>query len=210
MQQFLCWPCIHSLIAFLKGENQNPIEWEERCDIVNKVRMQLLESLLVAGRFDNIPDLMKFATLLDPRHKSLSFVPLEQSDKLYRKFEAEAQLLFPNLLVGENQEGQHNKPFLSIFPKQKNIQGISQEIPIYKTIPDCLEHTDPLLWWKDHCSRFPVLAKLARRYLCIPASSAPSERVFSKMNIIVSKRRSQLEVERVERLLLLSMNSQYL
>ena len=39
---------------------------------------------------------------------------------------------------------------------------------------------DPLAWWKLHDSLFPRVSKLARKYLAIPASSAPSERVFSR------------------------------
>ena len=37
---------------------------------------------------------------------------------------------------------------------------------------------DPLAWWKMHDGQFPTIAKLARKYLAIPASSATSERVF--------------------------------
>jgi hypothetical protein len=40
--------------------------------------------------------------------------------------------------------------------------------------------TDPLVWWKTHCLRFPRLARLARQSLRVPATSVPSEPVFSK------------------------------
>ena len=39
---------------------------------------------------------------------------------------------------------------------------------------------DPLAWCKMHDGQFPTIAKLARKYLAIPVSSAPSERVFSR------------------------------
>lgn len=38
---------------------------------------------------------------------------------------------------------------------------------------------DVLQWWKRQCQEFPRLSKLTRHVLCIPASSAPSERAFS-------------------------------
>ena len=40
----------------------------------------------------------------------------------------------------------------------------------------------PLSWWKSQGALlFPILAKLAKtKYLCIPATSAPSERVWSR------------------------------
>ncbi len=38
---------------------------------------------------------------------------------------------------------------------------------------------DLFKWWQKNCIRFPVLAKLARMYLAIPASSTSCERIFS-------------------------------
>ena len=38
---------------------------------------------------------------------------------------------------------------------------------------------DPMTWWKCHETSFPIISKLARKYLVIPASTAPSQRVFS-------------------------------
>lgn len=69
---------------------------------------------------------------------------------------------------------------------------------------------DPLDWWKLNGDRFPCLSRLARRFLSIPASSAPSERVFSRMNIVIGKRRARLLPEKTEQLTLLDMNKNLL
>jgi len=36
---------------------------------------------------------------------------------------------------------------------------------------------DPLKWWIESQRIYPRLSKLARKYLCIPATSSSSERV---------------------------------
>jgi hypothetical protein len=40
-----------------------------------------------------------------------------------------------------------------------------------------------------------MLSSLARIVLCIPATSAPSERIFSVANLILSKNRARLDSE---------------
>ena len=61
----------------------------------------------------------------------------------------------------------------------------------------------PLSWWKENCNRFPMVAALARQMLAIPATSAQSERLFSKAGQIVTDRRSSLGSDNVGLLLFL-------
>ena len=49
---------------------------------------------------------------------------------------------------------------------------------------------DPLEWWKKKETLMPILAEVARALLCIPGSSVPSERVFSKSGQLLNKRKS--------------------
>jgi hypothetical protein len=60
----------------------------------------------------------------------------------------------------------------------------------------------PLEWWKGK-SKFPAVATLARRTLCIPATSASSERLFSSAGKIVTRERARLVDEVVSTLVYL-------
>jgi len=51
---------------------------------------------------------------------------------------------------------------------------------------------NPLNWWKLNAVLYPNLAKYAKRVLAIPATSAPSERIFSVAGQIVTKKRNRL------------------
>jgi len=65
---------------------------------------------------------------------------------------------------------------------------------------------EPLPWWKSECVRYPVLAKVAKKFLCLCATSVPSERVFSCGGHIVSDRRTCLKPQRVDSLVFLAQN----
>lgn len=60
-----------------------------------------------------------------------------------------------------------------------------------------------LQWWNSHQSQFPALSNLARYVLCIPATSAPSERAFSLCGRILEERRSVLKPSSVSDILFL-------
>ncbi|KAK7944746.1 hypothetical protein WMY93_000474 [Mugilogobius chulae] len=53
------------------------------------------------------------------------------------------------------------------------------EIQMYRGIPPISVSADPTLWWWQKKDTMPLLAHLAEKYLCVQASSTPSERVFS-------------------------------
>ena len=66
---------------------------------------------------------------------------------------------------------------------------------------------DPLAWWKMHDGQFPPIAKLARKYLAIPTSSAPSERVFLQAKLIQQRQRWNLLPQRLEACVMLKHNA---
>lgn len=67
-------------------------------------------------------------------------------------------------------------------------------------------NANPLSWWRDTQSRYPLLSKVARKYMCICATSTPSERVFSVAGNIVTPMRSSLKPHKVNMLVFLARN----
>ena len=89
-----------------------------------------------------------------------------------------------------------------IQPTPEDI--VNKEYQRYLAEP--VSQEDPLNWWKRRESVYPTMAKLAKKYLQIPASSIPSERVFSLAGTIVSKKRASLSPENVDMLIFLKKN----
>ncbi len=64
--------------------------------------------------------------------------------------------------------------------------NVINPIKLYLSLTAISADSDPLAWWKAHVEEIPMLSKVARKYLCIPATSVPSERVFSASGHILS------------------------
>ena len=63
------------------------------------------------------------------------------------------------------------------------------------------EYRNPLIWWKYNKADFPIMSELARILLCIPATSAPSERIFSLASRVISKLRSSLSPDNASQII---------
>ena len=64
-------------------------------------------------------------------------------------------------------------------------------------------------WWRHHTGRWPAVEDVARRRLSAQASSAASERSFSKAGLIATKKRIALSTENVDRLSVLSWDAAF-
>ncbi len=82
----------------------------------------------------------------------------------------------------------------------------SDEMMRYKEVKPLPLSTNPLHWWREHEEEFPLLSCQAKRYLCIPGTSVPAERIFSTAGDIVTAQRSALKPEHVDQLLFLNKN----
>ncbi|XP_046567979.1 E3 SUMO-protein ligase ZBED1-like [Haliotis rubra] len=83
---------------------------------------------------------------------------------------------------------------------------IHNELKDY-TGEECADvNTNPLKWWHVHDLKYPFLSKVAKYLLCIPATSVPSERVFSTAGDIVTVQRATLAPDQVDKLIFLKRN----
>ncbi|GBC47674.2 zinc finger BED domain-containing protein 1-like [Rhizophagus irregularis DAOM 181602=DAOM 197198] len=187
--------------------------------ILKKVRAAIYLSLETHW---NVPsELSLVATILDPRMKSFLYV--EDLHREEQKTQAESLLsnLYTQLKHDLELPEEVRSPILDddddIFERMwASNQQLTQtgnndnnEIMCYLRCPDEPKSTDPLVWWRDHRSSYPILSKLAQKYLSIPSTSVPSERLFSDAGNHVSAKRTRLAPDLVDRILFLKRNSTY-
>ena len=88
-----------------------------------------------------------------------------------------------------------------------NDYTISQKmVNAYLSEANAPRHSNPLVYWNEKQASWPLLATLARKYLAPPCTTVPSERLFSTAGNIVTDKRTKLDAEKVEMLLLLNKN----
>ena len=165
-------------------------------------------------------------TLLDIRYKSSKYLlngfdQLEKDVKEILKDQEQSQHLIP---ATQGQE-LHNLSALnnnSIFDFEDDVVGDSENIEIYslrneinhfKSITmskDDKEKCNVLQWWKANKSQFPGLFKAAVSFLHIPATSVPSERIFSLAGYVVRDRRSKMLAANVNKFIFLKKNKSHI
>lgn len=90
-------------------------------------------------------------------------------------------------------------------PVKTTRERAKEEILKYSERDSLCLGGDVLQWWKKQVD-LPLLSGLAKSYLSIPATSVPSERVFSTAGDIVTAQRSLLHPDHVDQLIFLKKN----
>ena len=73
-------------------------------------------------------------------------------------------------------------------------------------MPDELSSLDQLEWGKHQETQFPLLAKLVKVVLPVPAASSKYERISSVAGNVVTLKRANLNPEKVEDLVVVKCN----
>ncbi|KAL4006671.1 tripartite motif-containing protein 66 [Sarotherodon galilaeus] len=177
-------------------------------------------------------NLLDMATLVDPRFKTayikeerVEFIKMRAAAELVDMVGATAPESAQTAAASSSPPAAEDDPELPRPTKKKKSLGsyfkkagqstthshpsrasIELELSMYLQTPGPDSETDPLERWKQHETNFPLVARLARKYLCIPATSSSSERAFSASGNIITCKRSCLKPNTVDQLVFLALN----
>jgi hypothetical protein len=146
------------------------------------------------------------AALLDPRLKDLEFASEALRLRTHEQLKVNYQNMVNSVNIDHEAESRptSSNPLLARMFRNNNthIDEIATYLSMTKIhLDDC-----PLLWWKNNQTRFPILSKLARMYLAIPATSTPTERLFSEAGNVMTVKRTQLAPNTLENLVFCKKN----
>lgn len=164
-------------------------------------------------------NMFPIATILDPRFKNLHFQDpvacqkaIEELKNLAKCSTQETRSTDCSSVDEEQQSDhfdlwEHHKTLVHRKYKRKQRRTDSSEtnnVNAYLSQPLISLKEDPVQCWEDMKTVYPDLYVIARKYLSIMGSSVPSERLFSKASLTLSKSRNRLLGKRLSKLLFLN------
>ena len=200
---------IYTLHEHLHGFVSNPSNCSYGITFARALKKRLLERFPSCGMtvFEKC-----VANYLDPRFMGLHLTSWGKLEDIKSKMERKWNVV-------DDEEGLRVPVNPELSPTSKLLQRsrlaraaggglskIKKEMATYESFSFASRKCDVLAWWKAHEEHLPVLAKIARKILAIPASSAKSERVFSTGGLVVTAKRGRLSPSKVEDLILLKQN----
>lgn len=161
-------------------------------------------------RFE-LHSLHRLSTYLHPNFKNLRFASpslfqctINDAKELLQKYPETNHLVAPERRSSTSSDS-------SVDSELSNYQNDfvdEDEVDKYQRMNFVFEaNVDLIKWWTERKSEFPHLSKLATAIHTIPASSTPAERFFSMSGAVITDRRSNIDPEAVEDILILRSDS---
>uniref|UniRef100_A0AAR2KWN2 BED-type domain-containing protein n=1 Tax=Pygocentrus nattereri TaxID=42514 RepID=A0AAR2KWN2_PYGNA len=193
---------------------------ENDTDLTKTIKNSVLDYLNSKYEDPEVDELIALATMLDPRFRTQYMGPEEievmkaravQEMESYVSVQSgTSDFETPQQASASASDAKRLKKTLGSFFKRavpdKGVHAMEAELNSYLQCSPADSESNPLAWWKLHEINFPRVSRLARKYLCIPATSAGSERLFSTGGNIVTCQRSALKPATVNMLVFLAKN----
>lgn len=157
------------------------------------------------------PSTKMVSSFLDPRYKDLE----HETNNDKEKIEEAVKMMLKDISIDANPSCSsattaNKKSLFQEFYKEGGYTSndIDSQWIRYMAETQIGFDMDPFEWWKEKENKFPIISKLSKKYMCIPATSASSERCFSTAGNIVTAKRSSLHPTNVNILIFLHQNKQ--
>ncbi|XP_017559636.2 E3 SUMO-protein ligase ZBED1-like [Pygocentrus nattereri] len=228
-EKYVTVSSVKLVLELLKGELLSPDPSDT--ELTAKIKENMCRVLTEKYSPPEIQDLLRKATILDPRYRGsmedeevLDDVKHQLVQELLDMKEegrSEESASTENDGDGGSEHAASKKKMLSDLLQNRRAKLTSlqtQIVSLPKRVQADAELTkfiqeevvdatsDPLMWWRDNHRRFPLIGKLAQKYMCICATSTSSERTFSTAGNIVTPERSCLKPHKVNMLVFLARN----
>ena len=228
----LVLPAIAQLMKVLSPRDSDP-------SLVKKSKALMRQDLDNRYGGQEVRRLLGIASALHPKFKMLAWLPSFERNVVYatvKDFAILSQVKESGVEAAEDDDGgvvvdeaanddeenqdaffdddilnlsDDDEGILPEVPAPNHAIRVDTEIAMYRLERSGIADSDPLAWWLARRRKYRYLSIAAARIYCIPATSVPSERVFSTAGQIISNKRSRLTAENASMLIFLHENLKY-
>ena len=197
-------PFIHKFNKFLEIDDEEPLyissfKTDLKADMNERCEANLNKHVLAKASF------------FDKRFSHLKFLEEEDKQEVMEDLKAELEAI-EAVRGNENKDNDESEPL-----KKKRFLGagfddsdeeaacnVEGELKNYLNERKLKIDGDPFEWWRNRRDEYPVMSKLARKYLAVQGTSTPAERVISRLGTVLSKRRQSLTGEIFSKMMFLT------
>ena len=188
-------------------------------EVLKRRCLKLLDERIELG------DHVKLAVMLSPKFKQLRMFTRQEREAVYNFARVEMSNFPPTEDAAEEEEevmqtsqaseGTEREEPLGAFSQWEDVEetgpGDEDELEQYLQLKissesDSKDQDYVLKFWQKNAKRFPKMARLVRKTLCVPATSVACESTFSKSGRTLENRRTTLGPASVNALLFLNSN----
>ena len=159
-------------------------------------------------------NLLSKASFFDKRFSQLKFLAEEdEREKILEEIEEELVEVEQSLNMNRNQVevDQNLNPAkkrrqlgAGLSDEEEEPQGAKAEMQAYKAERRLKTDGCPLGWWRERKDNYPLLSKLARKYLAVQATSTPAERVMPTLGLVLNSKRQSLRGDLFDEIMFLT------
>jgi len=203
-------PTVHPILKSIAQHFLTPNESDlHKIKILKETLSQEFKARFFSQMHSDSIFLLNIVSLLDPRYKNVfdneSDILITLKDFIMHQLNYEDSSVNDSI----NQASSMVSALDILFPQNDSGEDINQQNELEKYLKDnCInKNACPLTWWAENSKRYSMISKLAKKYLCIPSTSTPSERAFSTAGNIIISKRNCLAGETAKWLIFLSHNA---
>ena len=179
-------------------------------DVLDNVKKNLYDAICFYWRF--LPEDYLLSTILDPRVKHM--YNKEEEEILRKKYDEYKENYLPTPIESRASSPAPSEMSSTMIYQPRLFAAFEQDQP--RSSDEVTEYLkedkikftqNAFEWWMNKKSKYPILARLARIYLTVPATSTPSERLFSNAGNLLTSKRSRINAELFKRMMFLKKNA---
>lgn len=217
-------PLLHHLLHNVLTAN------ESDSTAIRQMKQEMKHNLTSRYQAPDVAKLLNLACFLDPRFKNMPFLeddekeqvnedivmevmkhvvpdPEESTQSTVKECQLEPSAKKAKVAKQTGFAELLGQMYSTPISKRKSIrEKAEEEVKFYLQEASPELNSNVLHWWKVNQHRFTAVAAVAKKMLCIPATSTPSERLFSTAGDIINAKRASLDPDNASMLCFLAEN----